>query len=235
MLRGESVLCGTRLLVITGLLAAMMQSRAAAALMTTLTDGGGSSVNVNFSGSTTYSGANVGDISFQQILLPITGSWKEPFNIGNWLIEENDFSNIDSTSNPFVAKGNFKISVSGKSDVSFDVDRVIIKNATNSQDSISFQTTSSFPNYPSITTTSTDDVISWTGSVTFDVDSGTFATNFNESPIPYTADHGNGIEVALQIVPSAVPEPSGLMLALLGGMTIALLAYRSRFQVRVVS
>lgn len=233
MLRVKSVLCTTRSLLMIGLLVATVQSSASAALLTTLTEGVGTTVNANFSGNVTYTGALVPSKSFAQLLLPISGEWLPPFSTGNWLTNNNNFANDDL--NSVTASGSITISVTDESPVVFNVTSVTILDSVDSnpsRDTILFVTNTGLPDYPTV---EVNDVISWTGSVLFDVNSGTFASNFNPSPIPYTADHGNGIEVALQVGASAVPEPSGLMLALLGGMTIALLAYRSRSQVRVVS
>ena len=165
-------------------------------IILTLTDGGDSTVNWSFSGSSTVTG-NVGSLSTSSLRLPPSTSWNSFFSAGTFDDPGSELLNISNVSPR-------KVATSGDPAVFVDGSRVELAGggfATEGDWQADFASDPAMRflskgignhNYPALIG---GEVISATGSGTFDVGSGTFTTNFNVGTYSHSGTSGLNTQV----------------------------------------
>ena len=203
-----------RTLPVAVILFAFIPNIAQCQIILTLTDGGDSTVNWRFSGSSMINpGRNVSALSTNSLRLPPSTSWNSFFSAGTFDDLGSDLLNISN-----VSPGT-RVTVSGNPAVFVDGSRVGLAGggfATEGDWLVDFSSAPAMRflstrignhNYPAL---SGGEVISVTGSGTFDVGSGTFTTNFNVGSYSHVGTTGLNTQV------NVGPEPSSLPLTPLG-------------------
>ena len=206
-----------RTLPVATILFAFIPNIAQCQIILTLTDGGDSTVNWSFSGSSMINpGRNVSALSTSSLRLPPSTHWNSFFSAGTFDDLGSDLLNISN-----VSPGT-RVTVSGDPAVFVDGSRVGLAGggfATEGDWLVDFSSDPAMHflstgignhNYPAL---SGGEVISVTGSGTFDVGSGTFTTNFNVGSYSHSGRSGLNTQV------NVGPEPSSLPLTPLGGDT----------------
>lgn len=206
------------------LLCVALPNASQATILLSLSDGGSSVVNYSFSSSGTIaSGFAVSSVTSSRIRLPEDGSWSSFFTSGDFDDAGSALLGVTNlTAGTFAATGSPAVFVdgvrvgldgggfpaSGEWEIQFSDDPGFRFEAT---------VISNFL-YPAL---SGGEVVSVSGSGSFDVGSGDFTDNFNVGS--YLFAGASGLDFAITVSPSfrPIPEPSTMALLVIGLIGVA--------------
>ncbi len=182
-------------------------------IILTLSDGGASTVNWSLSGSSTLTGA-VASNSSNSYRLPSSSSWNSFFSAGTFDDSGSELLNVSNVSprtvqtsgSPAAFVDGSRVPLAGGG---FATDGDWTANFGSEGTKAAFRFLSTGISNHQAPALTGDEVISATGSGTFDVGSGTFTTNFNVGTYSHVGTTGLKSQVIV------VPEPSCFFLGLL--------------------